>query len=437
MKVVPPAWHISDLAPPRVYSSRGAAMTFAEAAARGRQAAAAWRNDQAPGPTAAFGQSGDSVLLGGAGFLGADIAARLLQDGGGPVYVVSRRPGAIEAAWRRSMPCDRATALMADSRLHLVEADLATGGMEWMADVPRCGAVFHLAARMDAFSGWSGLQDVNLGSLRHATALARRDGALLQLASTLSLCVSSNWNPDGEEGPPPSADLWLSGGYAQTKAAAEFALLASPDVRQQIVRLGLLVPGPGNPFPAGHFAPMFGAALEKVGLPSLAEEAAVDITPVASAADTAVRLARSGLEGIFHWANPEPCTLSMFTDALAARRCGLGLPDLHETPLPEWQARLGTLPRLQRALLEAAFHKTSFLEGAARRGPLFNVDLFQATGRRFCIGRALGAGCAPPASSAGLLPGLLTSAHLEAPRTGTARPEDGNKASLRHSGVAE
>ena len=70
-----------------------------------------------------------------------------------------------------------------------------------------------------------------------------RLGARLQLASTLSVFVSSNAGGEGAEAPlRPAEGTMLYGGYAQTKAASE-ALSLGSGVPVQVVRYGLLVPG--------------------------------------------------------------------------------------------------------------------------------------------------------------------------------------------------
>ena len=65
----------------------------------------------------------------------------------------------------------------------------------------------HLAASLHALAGWRTLAPVNLGGLRHSLRLARRDGAVLQLASTLSVFVSSNAPDADREAPLPERDV--------------------------------------------------------------------------------------------------------------------------------------------------------------------------------------------------------------------------------------
>lgn len=387
-------------------------MTYAAAADRGREAAGGWASDAPPGTNAA--PAGGTVLLGGAGLLGSRLAASLLREpGDAPVTIVSRRPGEIRARWAGWLGDNEASRFAASPRLRLIAADLSGPDLGWMAAIPRSGAVFHLAALVHAFDGWGKLSPTNIGSLRHAAALARRDSALLQIASTLSLAVSSNWNDcDHEALPPASADFWLYGGYAQTKVAAEFALLeAAGDLRWQIVRYGLLVPEGGSLFSPDHFAPSLASAIDEVGaLPAEAEEAEVDLTPVDGAGEAAMRIAVSGELGVFHWANPEGARLSAFVAALEVERAARGGAPLPVVPVADWEARLATLPGLKRALLRSAFRKSDFLAREAARGPILNADLFQATGRHFGIGRALAVGCAHPPAPTRLLPWIAAAA---------------------------
>ena len=272
-----------------------------------------------------------------------------------------------------------------------------------MARIPRARVVFHLAASVNALAGWDTLAPVNLNALGASIALAERDGALLQLASTLSVFVSSNGeHADAEEKLPEQHDLWLHGGYAQTKAAAEFALLQRAHVRWQVVRYGLLVPEAGAPFPPRHFAPAFLRALSRVGcVPDQAECAAVDLTPVDGAARAATQLARDGAPCWRHWANPQSARLAEIVAAIEAvrgpfARCSMG----------DWLGRLRSLPRVERALLRSAFDKSGFLAEDAAVSPVLNVDLFQSTLRHFL---PMDPGRETPPPPHDLLPGVVHS----------------------------
>ena len=379
-----PRWSPADLVPPRLGRCDG--LSTAEIARRAviRVGPAPHRADRTA-----------TVLVGGAGFLGTRIVKQLLAEPGDqPVVVVSRRPETV----LRHCP--------ADKRLVLVAADLAAADWSWMRRIPRADVIFHLAASVHALAGWHALAPVNLAGLAASVALAGRDDAVLQLASTLSVYVSSNAEAADGEGTLPESDaVWLYGGYAQTKAAAEFALARMTSLRWQVVRYGLLVPEPGDAFPARHFAAIFCRALLRLGLvPDPAEQAAVDLTPVDGAAAAAIRLAREAAPCWRHWANPVAAPLSEVVAAIEAARGPLA-----RCSRPEWLGRLQALPRIERTLLRAAFDKSGFL--ADQPGGLLNVDLFQATGRRFIPAGPLGDAPPPPGD---LLPGFVQSMLAEA-----------------------
>ncbi len=381
-----PRWSPADLVPARL---QGHALSTADIARRAAGATTSWD----PRPPMA-GEGTATVLMGGAGFLGARIAAQLLAEpGDAPVVVVSRRPEAIfEQGVRPGSP-----------RLILVAADITQAGQTWMDRIPRARTIFHLAAAVHALAGWNALAPVNVNGLGASVALARRDGALLQLASTLSVFVSSNSaHAEAEARLPERHDLWVHGGYAQTKAAAEMALLRTADLRWQVVRYGLLVPEAGAPFPPLHFAPAFLRALSRVGaVPDQAERAAVDLTPVAGAAHAAIRLARAEAPHWRHWANPISAQLADVVAAIEAER-----GRLPRCSLDDWLGRLGSLPRMDRALLRSAFDKSGFLAEDAVASPVLNVDLFQSTLRRFMPGEP-GQDSPPPPCD--LLPGVIRS----------------------------
>ena len=380
-----PEWDPANLVPARL---RGHALSTAEIAQRAARVADSWH----PRPSLA-GEGSAYVLVGGTGFLGARIAACLLAEADdAPVVLVSRHPESVLN--QKTLP--------PSPRLILIKADIEAD-RDWMARIPRAHIVFHLAAAVHALAGWDRLASLNLAGLGASVALAQRDGALLQLASTLSVFVSSNARgADVEAKLPERDDLWLHGGYAQTKAAAEMALLRMEHVRWQVVRYGLLVPEAGAPFPAHHFAPAFLRALNQVAsVPDQAERAAVDLTPVDGAARAAIRLARNGGPRWRHWANPESCQLADMVHAIEALRGRFALCSMRE-----WLGRLGSLPRMDRALLRSAFDKSGFLAEDAAVSPVLNVDLFQSTLRRFLPPDARRD--APPPSRA-LLPGVVQS----------------------------
>ena len=394
-----PAWTPDQLTPARLFSRRGFVLNAREVVARGALAGKGWRDRVAPaGPTTGHAW----VLVGGAGFLGSRIAAQLLDGAEDTaVVIVSRAPQAVRARWAERDGDDAAERRTRNPRLRLIRADLRRPDLDWASQVPAAAVVLHLAAEVDALAGWSRLRAANLDALAASVALARRDGALLQFASSLSVLVSSNAVRADVAGPlAPDEALWLHGGYTQTKAAAEAALAASGLERWQVVRYGLLTPERGVPFPTGHFAPAFTSALRVVGVPDLAERAMVDLTPVEGAAAAAIRLARGAEPGWAHWAN---ATSAALAEVLAALEASAGA--LPVSSREAWLTRVADLPAVSQALLRAAFDKTEFLQDDAARAPVLNVDLFQSTHRRFVAAGAPGA-LAPPSS---LLPDVAES----------------------------
>ena len=385
-----PQWRPADLVPARLH---GQALSTAEIARRAAEAAPAWDRRASPA-----GEGSAYVLVGGAGFLGVRIAARLLAEpDDAPVVLVSRYPNSV---FRHGM-------LRPSPRLILVEADVAAGRRDWLAAIPRARIVFHLAAAVHALAGWERLAPVNLAGLGASVALARRDGALLQLASILSVFVSSNArDADAAETLRDRTIFGSTAAIAQTKAAAEMALAGLDDLRWQVIRYGLLVPDAGAPFPPQHFAPAFLRALDRLGaVPDRAEAASVDLTPVDAAAGAAIRLARDGAPCWRHWANRRSAQLADVVAAIEAVR-----GRFPRCAMAEWLVRLRPLPRMERALLRSAFDKSGFLAEDAAVSPILNVDLFQSTLRRFLPADAgQDAPPAPPILLPGVIGSMLTS----------------------------
>jgi nucleoside-diphosphate-sugar epimerase len=235
-------------------------------------------------------------------------------------------------------------------------------------------------------------------------------------ASTLSVFVSSDGAGEGgEETLSDAGRTVLYGGYAQSKAMAEArlaALAADPSggpLAVKVVRYGLLVPPDGRDLPTDHFLRTLLGALSRLSaVPVEAEEAFVDLTRIDQAAAAALAIADAPREGVFHYANPRPCSLTEVVGALGAAMAAHGriLGTLNHAG---WGRKLEGEAGLPRALLESAFSKTGFLQGRARRAPVLNADLFQTTGRRYAIGRALACGAPVPEA-----PGTLI-ARLAAP----------------------
>lgn len=397
----------ADLAPGRIHAARGYAMPLSEL----------WARDHTLPQTApAPDQDGASVVvLGGAGHLGFRLVADLLSD---PVIagvtVVSRNPSSLLDRAKGELPPAEALRLASDPRLSFATADLSKddAGRHLATGLSRngVGRVFNLTAHVDAFAHRKRLDGPNVRSAHAAIDLARRLGAKLIHASTLSVFVSSNGSGEDTEtwlGDDP--DVLLYGGYAQSKAIAESAVAAAmtADLPAQIVRLGLLVPDARSKLPSGHFLRTFIHALSLMGtIPDEAEEAEVDLTPTVQAARAMATIARSQETGIFHYANPKSCTLSTVVRS-AARQAPKERP-LRVVESAKWRRTLADLPGIPASILASAFQKTRFLERRASQLPVLNADLFQSTGRRYGISRSLASGAPAPQDPSELIDALIS-----------------------------
>ena len=350
-----------------VYRACGFGRTLREIKEYIQPRAADWLKSMPSSRTVRSEHAGAYVLTGGAGFLGSEIARGLLRAGE-RVVIVSRNP-MLSPHLRKCIP--NADKLSRTGQLKLISADISTADTEWISEIPRAHTIIHLAANVHAFAGMERLT-VNITGLRGALMLAVRDGAFLDLASTLSVYVSSSRINDNPATVLQADDTVIFGGYAQTKAACELLLPLFPDISSRIIRYGLLVPNLGNAFPAGHFAPLFMKAMCCAGLPENAENAAVDITPVGKAAESCIGIpCKKG--DVIHEAALSPALLSDIIRLLPA--------PVQVFSNSVWMQRIRERSALERMLLFSAFRKSDFLKTDARRGPFFNADLFQATGR--------------------------------------------------------
>ncbi len=401
----PSAFSPSDLA--GAYRGKGFAMPLAQVCDEGMRAAA-----EADVPALAARTDGRaSLVTGGSGFLGARLVAGLL-DAGDAVIVAARSPGALLAQWTRTLGGARAEALWASPGLRAVAVDLTAPGaeralLEAVAGLP-LRTVFHLAAKVHAFAGWEAMRAANLDATLVAARVSAAAGARLQVASTLSVFVSSDGTGEGEETPlDRGSDALLFGGYAQTKAAAEVAALASRGPCAQALRYGLLVPRTAlTSRPTTSCAPSSRRSRRSAPSPTGRPRPGRP-HPGGAGRGGGIAVDRDDGHGVFHYANPVPASLTEVVGAVDAALVRAGRPALDVVPAARWRERVDALPRLPATLLTSAFDKPGFLAGAARRGPFLNADLFQSTGRSYGIGRSLAAGAPVPTHPADQLDRLV------------------------------
>lgn len=336
---------------------------------------------------------GPILLTGTTGGLGARVLAVLLGRGQ-PCLALVRAPdlsGAlqrlVEVFWRYRLD----ETLLQSPLLDVVLGDLdqlspdGGGPLGHALDQAPWSKVVHLAAAVDLSRDAETLWPVNVGATAGLLALARRRGAPLLFASTLSVFVDTDASPGRAlEGALPTG-AHIFGGYAQTKLVAEALVQHATGLPRMVVRYGLL----GADRNSGRSAPGDWLTAVAQGLASLgvvpegAEHLAFDLTPADLAAVATVDLLDAlGPEPsplCVHLAAPRALTLG---DLIACLE-GLGVPltmvsgtSFSSILAGEHPTALGTQgPAAILGLARAVDPKL----GAGLRA----LDLFQATGWTF------------------------------------------------------
>lgn len=319
------------------------------------------------GPTVAS-EIRSLLLTGATGFLGSRLLAELLRQTDWQIICLVRAADSI-SGWFRLIEALRPWGLIPPAdRLQVIPGDLCDPQLK--LNLYPVDAVLHCAAQVDLVRDYASLYQSNLAALKPLTALNRP----LHLVSSLSVLVSAEPRPSiALESDDLSAHLSVSGGYAQSKWAAEACLRrwAGP---QWIYRPGLITPDPlmKHKPQRDWLSWLIQGLLELGSLPDLTDAAlALDISPVDFVAKGIVELMQQAPD-TYHLANPQSLSLKDLLRGLA-RWAGLPLS------APErWQQLAQTY--LQQAPGPQASAALLALCKALRGHYWQSLNLFQATG---------------------------------------------------------
>ena len=233
--------------------------------------------------------SGDFLVTGATGFVGAYVLRELLETQRGAVYCLVRALGDPAVGLHRVRRILLQRGLWSDAyadRIVAVPGDLTRPRLgidpaTVRTLVARVRTVIHLAGKVNWVDDYAALETVNTTATSEAGALAEEAGAGIAFLSTLSVFADlSKSNPD--DAPLPPAERLLIG-YAEAKRAAERALAAARDrgTRATVFRTANITgDSKGGPAPSNQSFTLFVRACRRVGAAPREDLFFYDILPV-------------------------------------------------------------------------------------------------------------------------------------------------------------
>jgi amino acid adenylation domain-containing protein/thioester reductase-like protein len=374
-------------------------------------------------------------LTGTTGFLGSRLLAELLQRTDGEFHCLVRvRAGHTASALERVRVALAGHGIELSPaqarRVSIVHGDLSQSRFglsvaEWERLAAQVDTVYHCGAIVNIVQPYQALRAANVLGTREALRLACHGYCKrLHYASTLSVFVASDRNHGTLTESDDLRDTrYVFGGYAQSKWTAERLLRAAGSDAISCYRFGLIT-GDSR---TGYCSSRDQLALFIRGLVELgcipareAHRLKMDITPVDYAAAAMAHLSLNcdddNRPSAWHLANPRSVSLSELADALG--ECGITIDRVSDD---EWtnrsRRRFGDGAADKAEASEAAAAYLSLCRSMAdESGDAFEryrtMDLFQATGVEFAMGRTLaalaGSGVSCPAPDQALLRTYVT-----------------------------
>jgi amino acid adenylation domain-containing protein/thioester reductase-like protein len=342
--------------------------------------------------------SGTVLVTGATGFLGAHVLVELLRQTEAEIVCLVRAGGARAGHERLTQAlAQHGLSVRTEERrrLGVVAGDLARPLLglpepTWNDLAQRVDAIYHVAGRVNLVLGYEVLRPDNvLGTLEVLRLWAARRARRLHHVSTLSVFVATDRNHGllGEDDDL-SRTGYVHGGYAQSKWAAEWLVRRAAGRGATYYRPGLITPDSrGGPAPGRDFLTLFLRGLARLGcLPPCDRTAlALDVAPVDWVARALVYLSLHAAGDTFHLAGPRAVSLAEWTAALD--RVGV---QIEEVDPGRWRDRLLALEADDAEAAAACLALCRALpEAQARFEQYRTMDLFQATGVRFGMERAL------------------------------------------------